>query len=564
MRTSRFLHSAHEHGGNWLVKKVDHLMGALARVYHRALVVCLNHRIKLVALSFALFALSASLVTFLNQELVPSQDQSLFLLNLQTPVGTSIAETDRTFAKAEAYLKARKDVEDLYTTIGNYNGNDIVNSGNIYVTLAPLNKRSQGQHAIMDDVRSSLEKQLPGVLVFIQDLSLTGFSASRGFPVEFTIVGPNWDQVVAHSKTLMDAMKKTGLFTDINTDYQDGMPEIQVIPDRDRAAAHGLTVSAIGNEVSTLIGGMKFSANTQFPAQGHRYDIRVRSEADQHDSPEDLDKIMLWSNRGSEGGEMIHLPEAARIVQGKAPQIITRMNRSRAVPVYANVTYGKSQRAALDKVEELALQILPADAGYRVLMTGSAQGFKDTFDSLFFALLLGIAVAYMILASQFNSFVHPLTVLIALPFSLTGALGALFVTHQSINLFSMIGLILLMGIVKKNSILLVDFTNQRRTEGLDPTAALLEACPVRLRPILMTSIACIAGAIPAAISMGPGSETRVPMAISIIGGVAISTFLTLFVVPCFYSLMVYFERPDTLEAEPPNHNEGTTEAPAHG
>jgi HAE1 family hydrophobic/amphiphilic exporter-1 len=159
-----------------------------------------------------------------------------------------------------------------------------------------------------------------------------------------------------------------------------------------------------------------------------------------------------------------------------------------------------------------------------------------------------VAVAYMILASQFNSFLHPITILMALPFSLSGALLALYLTHQSLSLFSMIGLILLMGIVKKNSILLVDFTNQRRREGgLDATAALLEACPVRLRPILMTSIAIVAGAIPEAVNTGAGSETRIPMAVSLIGGVTVSTFLTLYVVPCVYSLFVAWERPEVEE-----------------
>jgi len=547
MRCSRFLHSAHNSPG-WLILRVDTFMNWLATVYQRWLRVCLNHRWGVVIASTVFFAVSILLMDHLNREMVPPQDQSLFLLNLQAPVGTSVTEADHIFKQAEDYLHTLPEVADLYTTIGNYNGNDIVNAGNIYVTLVPAKQRKFSQHQLMNKVRDGVEKMLPNCIVFIQDLSLTGFSASRGYPIEFTVEGPEWNQVVEYYHTLAKALRDTGLIVDINTDYQDGMPEVQIIPDRDKAADHGVTVSSIGSEVSTLIGGVKFSANTQFPVLGHRYDIRVRSEPDEHASPQDVSKIMLWNNRGN-GGEMVHLPDTAKIVVDKAPQIITRMNRMRAIPVFANVAYGKSQQDALDAVERLGAQLLPADKGYHVQMTGSAQGFRDAFGNLFFALLLGIAVAYMILASQFNSFIHPLTVLIALPFSLSGALVALFLAHQSINLFSMIGLILLMGIVKKNSILLVDFTNQRRNEGLEPTAALLEACPVRLRPILMTSIACIAGAIPAAISLGPGSETRVPMAVSIIGGVAVSTFLTLFVVPCFYSLMVYFERPDTEEIE---------------
>jgi HAE1 family hydrophobic/amphiphilic exporter-1 len=174
-------------------------------------------------------------------------------------------------------------------------------------------------------------------------------------------------------------------------------------------------------------------------------------------------------------------------------------------------------------------------------MAGNSQLFADSFKSLGFVLLLGVFVAYMVLASQFDSWIHPVTVLMALPFSVTGALMALFVTHQSLNIYSMIGLILLMGIVKKNSILLVDFTSERRKHGLPLREALLEACPIRLRPILMTSCATIAGALPVAMARGTGSEIMVPMAVTIVGGVAVSTFLTLFVVPCFYSTMSRFE-----------------------
>jgi multidrug efflux pump subunit AcrB len=175
-------------------------------------------------------------------------------------------------------------------------------------------------------------------------------------------------------------------------------------------------------------------------------------------------------------------------------------------------------------------------------MTGSAQTFKESFDSLYIALILGIFVSYMVLSSQFNSFIHPVSVLMALPFSISGAFVALYISKQSINMFSIIGLILLLGIVKKNSILLVDFTNLKRSEGLNPNNALIAACPVRLRPILMTTVATIAGSIPVALSIGPGSETRVPMAMAIIGGVIVSTLLTLFIVPCVYSLLSRFEK----------------------
>jgi len=219
---------------------------------------------------------------------------------------------------------------------------------------------------------------------------------------------------------------------------------------------------------------------------------------------------------------------------------ITRKNRERAITLFANVAPGVSQSDALQAVNRIAREAVPE--GYRVVLGGSSQTFRESFQSLLFALLLGILVSYMVLASQYNSYLHPITVLLALPFSFSGALVALWAARQSLNIYSFIGLILLMGIVKKNSILLVDFTNQFRERGLDAFAALRRACPARLRAILMTSFSTIAAALPPALAIGPGVETRVPMAVAVIGGMTVSTLLTLFAVPCAYSLFTKIER----------------------
>jgi HAE1 family hydrophobic/amphiphilic exporter-1 len=218
---------------------------------------------------------------------------------------------------------------------------------------------------------------------------------------------------------------------------------------------------------------------------------------------------------------------------------ISRYNRERAVTMFANVAPGKSQSDAIAWVGQQAKQILPP--GYHYVFSGSSQAFQESFVSLIVALILGIIVAYMVLGAQFNSFLHPFTILLALPFSATGAFIALRVTGITLNLYSMIGMLLLMGIVKKNSILLVDFTNHQRRLGLPVREALLQACPLRLRPILMTSVATIAAAIPAAVALGPGSETTRSMAVVVIGGVIFSTLLTLIVVPCAYSVLSRLE-----------------------
>jgi multidrug efflux pump subunit AcrB len=314
---------------------------------------------------------------------------------------------------------------------------------------------------------------------------------------------------------------------DIDTDYRLGMPEVRVAPDREKANERGVTVASIANTINAMIGGVRAGKYTR---GGKRYDIRLRlADADRR-RPADIGKIFVRNNRG----ELVRLSDVVSLVEKPTLLTITRKNRERSIGLFANVATGKSQGEALAFVEGLG-RSLPE--GYRVVFSGSAQTYKESFQSLMFALVLGIFVAYMVLGAQFNSFIHPFTVLLALPFSVTGAFLALKLTGITLNIYSMIGLLLLMGIVKKNSILLVEFTNERRKLGRDVRAALLEACPVRLRPILMTSVSTIAGAVPAALSLGAGAETVRPMAVVVIGGMIASTLLTLFVVPAAYSLL---------------------------
>jgi HAE1 family hydrophobic/amphiphilic exporter-1 len=323
-----------------------------------------------------------------------------------------------------------------------------------------------------------------------------------------------------------------------------GKPEIRVIPDRLRAAERGVSIQAITQTVNAMVGGVVAG---QYSSGGHRYDIRVRLREEELSRGEQIRHLYVRNNRG----ELIRLTELVKIVEGKTLAQINRNNRERAIKVFANITAGKSQQEALTVAHHIAREVLPPE--YRAVFTGGSQAFQESFASLWFVLALGVVVAYMVLASQFNSFVHPVTVLMALPFSASGAFVTLLAFGHSINIFSFIGLILLMGIVKKNSILLVDFTNQMRAGGMELRPALLTACPIRLRPILMTSFATIAAALPLALAIGPGAELRAPMAIAVIGGVLVSTLLTLFVVPCVYELLARFERrapESTLAAEP--------------
>lgn len=536
MRSSQFLQVTHT---SRFGKMMDRFMHSLSQGYSRALAQCLRFRWIVIIGSTAIFVASFWLMGNVQKEFVPAQDQSRFMVRAQTKLGSSITYTDAAFKKAEALVIKIPGVKGYYAAIGGFSGGE-VNAGMMFVTLHDMKDRPKNpktgkmvtQKEVMDMVRAEFKKVPEIQRAVMQDLSLSGFSSQRGFPVEFTLRGGDWETLSKLSDEIQDKMHKSGYMVDVDSDYKLGMPEVQIIPDRVKAAARGVSIQAIGENIEALVGGVRAGKYTK---NGKRYDIRVRLTPDQRQLPEQIKQIWVQNNRG----ELIRLSDVVTVTQKATLLTISRKNRERAISIFANMAPGKSQGDAINAVKKIAKEVVPD--GYRIVFSGSSETYKESSQSLMFALLMGIFVAYMVLASQFNSFIHPVTVLLSLPFSITGALLALSISNQSLNIYSLIGILLLMGIVKKNAILLVDFTNERRKEGLSVKEALLQACPIRLRPILMTSIATVAAAIPPAISIGAGSETHKPMAVVIIGGVIVSTFLTLFVVPCAYSLFSKLE-----------------------
>ncbi len=542
MRASRLIGTVQEQGR--FARFVYNIFDRLKKGYEKILGFSLNHRWKVIFLSVLFFAGSLLVYPSLRKEFVPPQDQSAFLVRAQTPVGSSLNLTDQKMREAEAIVMKTPEVLRYFAAVGGFGGSE-ANRGIMFITLKAPNQRPidprTGKRPRQIDVMTRLREQLAKIPDFkpvLQDLSTRGFTAQRGFPVEFTVRGPNWEKLTELSQTLLKKMQASEYYTDADTDYEFGQPEIQVIPRRLEAASRGVSMEDIGRTVQAMFGGVQIA---KFTESGRRNDIRIRLKEEGRQSAEDIKKLFV---RNVEG-EMIPLSAVVEVREKVTLKNITRRDRERAIGIFANLAPGKSQDKALQEATRLAMETLPE--GYRIVFSGSAETFRESFKSLFFALYLGIIVAYMILASQYNSFVHPITVLLALPFSVSGALLALKLSDNSLNIFSFIGLILLMGIVKKNSIMLVDFANQRRREGLNLREALLTACPQRLRPILMTSIATIAAAIPAALALGAGAETRVPMGVVVIGGVLISTLLTLFVVPCAYSLMARLEKKKKIE-----------------
>lgn len=509
----------------------DWVLNLTTTAYSKTLVFSLKHT-NMILVGGVLIALATAVfigIGVLGQELVPSEDQSRLLVHVVCPVGASIDEIGNLLARCETILADRNEVAGIMTAVATESGL-LMNEADIFVQLVPRSERKLTQQQLVPLIRKEL-LQVEDVRVVVRDQSTEGFTPQRGDPIDFSIQG-DWKILPELGRKIVEQMNYSLLknnlpmLTDIDMDYRPGMPEVQVTPDREKLALLGMPVSRLAESISLLVGGERVG---RFTDKGRRYDVRVRFQEQERTSPENL---LLMTLRAGDTKLVSVEDVVGELKTVSTLPVINRYNHQRKIEITANTAEGVSQGEAIAKTKELAQGLLPENV--TLVELGNASALKETMTSLMFALMLGIVIAYMILGIQFNSFIHPFTVILAMPFAVTGALITLWMTGDTLNMMSMIGFILLMGLVKKNSIILVDYTNQLREQGMAVEEALIKACPVRLRPILMTSIATIAGAIPAAFGVGPGAETRAPMARAIIGGILVSTAVTLFLVPAFY------------------------------
>jgi HAE1 family hydrophobic/amphiphilic exporter-1 len=485
----------------------------------------------------------------IGQELVPSEDQNRFVMIVVCPVGSSVDYVDEMLAKCEDVIIAVKDPDGRDVVAGFFAAisirpGSLITEGTMFIRLVPAHLRSMTQGQVMNDLRRKLGA-IPGMRAIVLDLSTQGFTPTRGYPVNFAVQGPDWDNVILMGERIRQRLIDGGVVTDVNSDYRPGMPEVRLSPDKAKLGQLGVGVQRLAFNLNVAVGGVRTG---RFTDGDRRYDVRLRYIEMQRDTPNDLDFVHLKNDKG----KLVPLADVTqRTVQSTLP-VIVRYNHMRKVELTANHAPGVSQGEAIAHCEQLAEKVreeLGLPPSYRVVQMGNARAMQETLDSLWWCLGLGFVVATMILGVQFNSFIHPFTVLLAVPFGVTGALATLWATRffkdppDTLNMMSLIGVVLLAGLVKKNSIVLVDYTNQLRlASGGRKSAkeAVLEACPVRLRPILMTSLATIAAALPLGLGIGPGAETRAPLARSIIGGIVLSTLVTLVIVPCFYVLFDRF------------------------
>jgi hydrophobe/amphiphile efflux-1 (HAE1) family protein len=531
MRCSQFM-TAREDEYRFAVF-VNRIFAAFARGYGRALALSLEHRWKVVSIALGLFALSMFSVMLITKEFMPTQDIGVFIVRYQTPVGSSLTFTSNKAAEMEKIFKENPAIARYFLNVGGFEGGE-TNKGLSFVSLKDRGERKETQQQVMDSIRAEIKKRIPKDFdAFIINPSGDFGGAKRGTSIELSVRGGDYGVLKEKVAEMTKRFAASGLMTDIDTDFRDGVTEVHVEPDREKAAASGVNVQDIADTINTAIGGVR---QGYFTNGIRRYDVRVRLLPEQWRTTSDIDKLLIRTNYG----ELIPLSSVTKVTEEKKLLAITREMRERAINIYANAATGQSLDKVMEFARKTAKDVLPD--GYKLAEVGASKDVIEAFKSFIFTLVMGLLISYMVLAIQFNSFIHPIPVMIALPFSLTGAFLSLLLTHNSLNLYSFIGIVVLMGITLKNSILLVEFFNKQRHDyGKSLREAILIGGPIRLRPIVMTSAATVAASIVPALGIGPGAEVRVSMAVVIIGGVCVSTFFSLLVVPCLYDLMAPIE-----------------------
>jgi len=518
--------------------------------YRPLLAFSLRHRGAMLIGALALFAGSLYLTTFIGKEFIPPEDQGQFIVRLEAPIDYSIDKADELFQPAEKILRETPEIRTVYYRMGL---GGAVNRAIMMVSLVPKAERKKSQEALKKEIRNKLRK-FPGLKVSAEDVSLIG-GGQRQVPIQYSVRGRDLSELQDYTKRIAGEFSKLQGIVDVDTSLEMGKPELKVFIDRDKAADLGVDVAAIAETINLLISGETEVTKYKDESRGKRYDLRIRLNPEERRNPDDLSRLYVRSR----DGRLVELRNLVRIQEGGGPSVINRVDRQRSISLFASLE-GKPLGQAVEELNAIAGRILPPD--YLPKYKGTAETMGESFQYLMFALILGVIMAYMVLSAQFESFVHPFTVLLAMPLSFIGAFGALLMTGNTLNIFSFIGLILLMGLVKKNAILLVDYTNVLRGRGIPRREAILQAGPVRLRPILMTTFAMIFGMLPVAFGVGEGSETRAPMGIAVIGGLLTSLFLTLVVVPAAYDLFddwqTFFARRRSRKHSP---QEGLQESP---
>jgi HAE1 family hydrophobic/amphiphilic exporter-1 len=508
------------------------LYRAFEGAYGRLLAWSLAHRWAIVLLAVGIVASVVPLIRIVGKTFLPLDDQSEFEISIRTPGGWTLAEAGRVFGEIEAHVRTLRGVTDVLTTIGDQTGRvkpgeGDVTSGSIYVRLVDLGDRRFSQFDVMADARGIL-RGYPDLRTAVQAINPLASGGQRLAELELDLRGPDLDRLQEYADRLMRGMRELPGLVDVDTSLAVRTPELRLVIDRDKASDLGVNVQDIAATVQTYVAGEPVS---KYKEADEQYDIWVRAEPGRRRTPQDVYDLTVRSR----DGRLVRLGNLVRLREDLGPAEIDRVNRQRSVSIQGNLLPALPLDTAVQHVVRAA-SALDMPPLYNVTFTGRAKTLKESNENFGLAFVLSLIFMYMVLAAQFESFVHPVTIMLALPLTIPFALLSLVLLGEALNVYSMLGLFMLFGVVKKNGILQIDYTSTLRARGIPRDRAILEANRVRLRPILMTTVMLIFGMIPIALGRGPGSGSRGSIARVIIGGQALSLLITLLITPVAYSL----------------------------
>lgn len=518
-----------------LTARINTTFNALRNSYRNSLAHALRHPLYVAGIFVLLLGAVVLLFRALPQEYAPKEDRGVFFVFVTGPEGATFRYTKKYLLEIERrlmpYVKSGEFTQLMVRAPGGFGSTANFNSGFAIVVLNEWSKRRGGTE-IMSEVYRKLA-DIPGVTAF--PLMRQGFGSFNAKPVEFVLAGGSYEDLARWRDILIDQINRNnpGLIS-MDWDYKETKPQLQVKIDYNRAADLGVKVSDIGHTLETMLGSRRV---TTYIDEGEEYDVIVEGEREQQRSVDSLQNIYVRSERS---GELIPLANLVNVTHLAAPNSLNRYNRTRAITLQADLADHYTLGEALAYLEKLARENLPWDA--QIDYKGQSQDFKSAGSSLAFIFLLGLFVTYLALAAQFENWVHPMIIMLSVPLAMVGGLAGLYFTGASLNLYSQIGLIMLVGLAAKNGILIVEFANQLRDQGKEFIEALLEAAEWRLRPILMTSVTTAAGSVPLILSFGAGAETRSVIGTVVLTGVLSATVFTLYVIPVAYMLMARHTR----------------------
>jgi multidrug efflux pump len=521
MMCSRLL--KHNEKRNILVRGIERVLEGLDNGYRRLVTGALRARWFLVVLGLAVAGAGGYTFTLLKSELSPTEDRGVVMISGNAPEGASFAYTKRYAGQVEEILADVPELRSYLMIVGAGEVTRMISFGR----LVDWEDREASQQEVVQRILP----QLRGIAGIQASASNPGSLGARGFgkPFQFVIQSSaSYDELNRVADALVERLRDNPGLADLDTDLRLNKPEVEVEIDRDRVADTGLDISVIGRTLETLLGGRDVST---FQIGSEQYDVTVALPASERASPDTLSHIFVRNN----DGQMIQLSNVVKIKETVAPRELKRFNQLRAITIEANLAPGYTLGEAIAAVNTAARDVLPE--GTITDLTGQSREFRDASSNLAFVFLLALAFIYLVLSAQFESFRDPVIIMLSVPLSMTGALAALYFTGGTLNVYSQIGLVTLIGLITKHGILIVDFANRLQEEGMSKLEAVAEAATLRLRPILMTTAAMVLGAVPLVISTGAGAESRMQIGWVIVGGMTVGTLLTLFVIPAVYAVM---------------------------